>query len=181
MDDEEIIKKASDLHEKYGRVASLFPWQKEMFIRLWRMAQDDDELRKAGWIKPEDWGDEAVKYIKSNVIPMNVQTALAWALAEGTPTILWNIAQTEGWVRNTHMETKIAEAVALRGNNSPSAAALDEARASAVIEWLESEEALTMISHTMLETDMLWNPEKGTKDRMFQKILAAKLRKEKEK
>ena len=52
----------------------------------------------------------------------------------------------------------------------------EEARASAVIEWLESEEALTMISHTMQETDILWTPEKGTKDKMFQKILAAKLR-----
>ena len=148
--------------------------RKQAAIRLWRMAQDDDELRKAGWIKPEDWGDEAVKYIKANVIPMNVQTALAWALAEGTPTILWNIAQTEGWVRNTHMETKIAEAVALRGNNSPSAAALDEARASAVIEWLESEKAHKLIIRFLSD-----HTEEGIGEMCVR--IAAKLRKEKEK
>jgi hypothetical protein len=47
--DEEIINTASNLHVEYGRVATLFPWQKELFIRLWRMAFQEgyDAGRKA--------------------------------------------------------------------------------------------------------------------------------------
>lgn len=110
--DKEIITKWAELRYKLQLGVydlGVSEMEKQAAIRLYREAQDEDELRKNGWIRDTDWSDVAPKYIRGNVIPSKTRQALKEAIKSPIPNILTLLAQEAGWTKGENKPARSEE------------------------------------------------------------------------